>query len=186
MPGGLTKTANKDSPPALPKEDELLQRLGFFAMMLAMFARVDALPAADGGCTACGKGNNCCGEGGSWVGSCPALHSWEEGNTACKKLLSDGSDAGVGSKGGGWVPNGNGCRWAGDVLCGGTRSSPDDPMPDGDAPAGQQKQQQQQSLSPYEMEMQNHKDEGAAVAQIFDDGDKADAAAKDAEPGGTA
>jgi hypothetical protein len=155
-------------------------------MMLAMFAGVDALPAADGGCTACGKGNNCCGEGGSWVGSCPALHSWEEGNTACKKLLSEGSDAGVGSKGGGWVPNGNGCRWTGDVLCGGTRSSPDDPMPDGDAPAGQQKQQQQQSLSPYEMEMQNQKDEGAAVAQIFDDGDKADAAAKDAEPGGTA
>lgn len=43
------------------------------------------------GCTACGNGNNCCGQGGTWFGNCPAEHSWEDGNAACKKLLAEPS-----------------------------------------------------------------------------------------------
>ena len=34
-------------------------------------------------CTICGEVNNCCSPGGTWYGSCPDQHSYEEGNTAC-------------------------------------------------------------------------------------------------------
>jgi hypothetical protein len=36
-------------------------------------------------CTICGVGNNCCGTGGSWAGTCPTLHSYDEGHVACIK-----------------------------------------------------------------------------------------------------
>ena len=48
-----------------------------------------------------------------------------------------------------------GCRWENDVLCGGTRNSPLQPL-NGDTPGnGAHSQQQQEKLTPYELEKQN-------------------------------
>ena len=38
-------------------------------------------------CTVCGEGNNCCGQGGSWAGTCPAQHTFDDGHDACLAVM---------------------------------------------------------------------------------------------------
>lgn len=64
----------------------------------------------------------------------------------------------------------DGCRWENDVLCGGTRKSPLQPA-EGGAPPPAKTQQQQEKTNPYDLEMQNEKD-NEVKPQIFDVGAK--------------
>ena len=64
----------------------LPQQSGSSSSLLAAGGNANSKTAADE-CYTCGLEKNCCNPGGTWFGTCPGEHSWEDGHDKCKEIM---------------------------------------------------------------------------------------------------